>query len=186
MSMSGRQTLFRRTLFRQTLFRQSTVRTTQYVFIARFSICRNSRNWNKIGEGRGIACIESTSLIQAPRWPRGVGPGEWGGYSGEVRGAPPPEKLQCTSTSKAPAQLYCPPTPDFRDLIRRLSNRYCPQAYSTVVSHSSSTSRLWTVGIQSVGTESVGIAWCTPYVHSLSLTFKYCDHMLEYFDNFTD
>ena len=34
--------------------------------------------------------------------------------------------------------------PDFRDLVRRLSNRYCPQAYSTAVSHP--TSRLWIVG----------------------------------------
>ena len=38
----------------------------------------------------------------------GSGAWEWGGYSGEVRGAPPPEKLQRTSTSKAPAQLYRP------------------------------------------------------------------------------
>ena len=56
------------------------------------------------------------------------------------------------------------PTPDFRHLVRRLSNRYCPQAYLTAVSHPTSTSRLWIVGIASVGTESVGIAWCTPHI----------------------
>jgi len=52
-------------------------------------------------------------------------------------------------------------TPDFCDLVRRLSNRHTPQAYSAAVSHPPSTSRLWTVGIMSVRTESVGIAWCT-------------------------
>jgi len=134
--------------------------------LACLSICRNSRNWDKIGGGRGVACIESTSLIQAPidRGDRG----EWGLGSGKgipVRSEvpPPPEKLQ--RTSKAPAQLYCPLllifgiSPDFRDFVRRISNRYCPQAYSTAVSHPMSTSRLWTIGIMSVGTESVGIAW---------------------------
>jgi len=77
--------------------------------LACLSICRNSRNWDKIGGGRGVACIESTSLIQAPidRGDRG----EWGLGSGKgipVRSEvpPPPEKLQ--RTSKAPAQLYCP------------------------------------------------------------------------------
>ena len=50
---------------------------------------------------------------------------------------------------------------DFQDLVRRLSNLYCPQAYSSAVSHLMSTSRLWTVGKASVGTESVGIVWCT-------------------------
>jgi len=57
---------------------------------------------------------------------------------------------------------YCT-VPDFWDLVRpllrRLSNWYHPYAYSTAVSYQ--TSRLWTVGIASVGTESVGIAWCT-------------------------
>ena len=72
---------------------------------------------------------------------------------------PPPEKLQ--RTSKAPTQLYSPLPPDFRHLIRRLSNQYCPKAYSTAVSHPMSTSRLWIVRISSVGTESVGIVWCT-------------------------
>jgi len=58
------------------------------------------------------------------------------------------------------------PTPDFRDLVRRrMSNLYCPQAYSTTVSHPMSTSRLWIVGIMSVGTESVGIVWSTNPSH---------------------
>jgi len=42
-------------------------------------------------------------------------------------------------------------------------NLYGPQAYSTAVSHPMSTSRLWIVGIMSVGTESVGTAWCTRF-----------------------
>jgi len=62
----GRQTLFRQTLFRQTLFRQSAVRTTQYIF-STLGMCRNSRNWEQIGMGRGVGCIESTALIEALR-----------------------------------------------------------------------------------------------------------------------
>jgi len=55
---------------------------------------RNSRNWEKIGGGRGVACIESTALIEAPR---GVGPedGILVGYGVP----PPPQKLQRTSNS---------------------------------------------------------------------------------------
>ena len=34
--------------------------------LARLGICRNSRNWKNIGGGRGIACIKSTALIEAP------------------------------------------------------------------------------------------------------------------------
>jgi len=107
---NGRQTLFRQTLFRQTLFRQLTVRSTQYSFSTLIGICRNSRNWDKIGWGLGVACIDSMSLIQAARWPRGVGPGEWGGYSGEVWGAPSSGKVtaylqgsnNCTALSPSP------------------------------------------------------------------------------------
>jgi len=62
----GRQTLFRQTLFRQTLFRQSAARTTQYIF-STLGICRNSRNWEETGMGRGVGCIKSTALIKAPR-----------------------------------------------------------------------------------------------------------------------
>jgi len=133
--------------------------------LACLSICRNSRNWDKIGGGRGVACIESTSLIQAPRWPRGVGSGESGGYSGEVCCAP----LHRKSYNLPPRlnTIVLPPTPDFRDLVRCLSYRYCPQAYSTAVSHPMSTSRLWIVGM-SVGTESVVIAWCTRARHGCS------------------
>ena len=80
----------------------------------------------------------------------------------------PPEKLQ--RTSKAPAELYCPPTPDFSNLVRHMSNLYCPQAYSAAVNHPTSTSRLWIVGIMSVGTESVGIAWCTRLQQPISST----------------
>jgi len=63
-------------------------------------LCRKSRNLEKIGGGRGFACIESTALIEAPR---GVGRGDGIPVGSRV---PPPEKLQCTS--KAPTQLYCP------------------------------------------------------------------------------
>jgi len=37
------------------------------VSLAPLGICRNSRNWEKIGRGRGVAYIESTALIEAPR-----------------------------------------------------------------------------------------------------------------------
>ena len=74
----------------------------------KLSICGNSRKWNKIGGGRGVACIESTSLIQAPRWPRGVGPGEWGGYSDEVWDAPSSGKVTTN-----PQGSNCPTAPDF-------------------------------------------------------------------------
>ena len=87
----------------------------------------------------------------------GAGPGEisrWGLDPGVPR---PPEKLQRTSNT-----IVLPSAPDFQDLVQHLSNWYCPWAYSTAVSHPSSTSQLWTVGIASVGTESVGIVWCTP------------------------
>jgi len=62
--------------------------------LACLSICRNSRNCEKIVGGRGVASIESTSLIEALRWPRGMGSGE-GIPVGS--GVPhPPEKLQRT------------------------------------------------------------------------------------------
>jgi len=60
--------------------------------------------------------------------------------------------IDVTEGSGAPVGLGCPlrksynvlPThctaPDFRDLVRRLSNRYCPLAYLTAVNHP--TSRL--------------------------------------------
>jgi len=35
--------------------------------LAPLGICRNSRNWKHTGGGRGVACIESTALIEAPR-----------------------------------------------------------------------------------------------------------------------
>jgi len=53
-------------LFRQMLFRQSAVRMTQYIF-STLGICRNSRNWEQTGIGRGVGCIESTALIEALR-----------------------------------------------------------------------------------------------------------------------
>ena len=87
-----------------------------------------------------------------------MGPGEWGGYSDEVSGAPSSGKV--TMYLQGSNTVVLPSTPDLRDFVR-LSNRYCPQAYSTAVSHPTSTSRLWIVGIMSVGTESVGIEWCT-------------------------
>jgi len=103
--------------------------------LALLGICRNSRNWEKIGGGRGVACIESTLLIQAARWSRGV---LWSGkgHSGHpVRSdvPPAPEKLQRRLPPIRLQHSCTAPTPDFRDLVRRLSNWYCPQAYSTAV-----------------------------------------------------
>jgi len=89
----------RQTLFRQTLFQQSAVRATQYIF-STLGICGNSRNWEEIGMGRGIGCIESTALIEALRWLRGAEPGEC-----------IPVGLGCPllrkSYSVLPTQLYC-------------------------------------------------------------------------------
>jgi len=131
--------------------------------LARLSICRNSRNWDKIGGGRGVACIESTSLIQALRWPEGSG--AWG--VGRVFRWGPRCPLLRKSYNVPPSLQHnvLPPTPDFRDLVRRLSNRYCAQAYSTAVSHPTLTCRLCIVGIMSAGTKSVRIAWCAPLPH---------------------
>jgi len=97
---NGRQTLFRQTLFQQTLFRQSAVRTTQYIF-STLDICRNSRNWEQIGMGRGVGCIESMALIEALRWLRGAEPGE-----GIPVGLGSP--LLRKSYNVLPTQLYCP------------------------------------------------------------------------------
>jgi len=112
---TGRQTLFWQTLFRQTLFRQSAVRTTQYIS-STLGICRNSRNWEEIGMGQGVECIESTALIEALRWLRGAEPGEG------IRvglGCP----LLWKSYNVLPHNCTAP---DFRDLVRHLSNQYCP------------------------------------------------------------
>ena len=87
------------------------------------------------------------------------GSGAWGGYPGGVSGAPSSGKV--TTYLQGSNTIVLHPNPDFWDLVRRMSNLYCLQAYSTAVSHPMSTSRLWIVGIMSVGTESVGIAWCT-------------------------
>jgi len=78
--------------------------------------------------------------------------------------------------------VVLPHTPDFWDLVRRLSNRYCPLAFSTAVSHPTSTSRLWIVGILSVRTESVGIAWCTRISKRMTLKSKkfFCDRWAIY------
>jgi len=120
--------------------------------LARLGICRNSRNLQKTARiGSRHRMHRNAALIEAPRWPRGVESGE--GIP-VVWGAPSSGKV----TTYVPPTHYCT-APDFRHLVRHLSNRYCPWAYSTAVSHP--TSRLWTVGIASVGTESVGIAWCT-------------------------
>ena len=138
--------------------------------LARLSICRNSRNWEKIGGDWGVACIESTSLIQAPR---GVGSGDWGGYSSEVWGAPYSGKV--TTYLQGSNTVVLPPTPDFRDLVRRISNRYYPQAIFNC-RHPTSTSWLWIVG-----TESVGIAWCTQIICMSMFALRYSEGLVGLF-----
>jgi len=97
--------------------------------LARLGICRNSRNLQKtarIGSRRGMhrkrGIDRGTEVTE--------GSGVWGGYPCGVWGAPSSEKV----TTYVPPTDYCT-APDFPHLVRRLSNRYCPWAYSTAVSH---------------------------------------------------
>ena len=154
--MFGRQTLFRQTLFRQTLFRQSAVRTTQYIF-STLRICRNSRNWEEIGMGRGVGRIESTTLIEALRWLRGAEP--MGRVQAIPSGSGPCGVPSCgKSYNVLPTQLYLP-------LIFGIWFGVFPIGTARPIQLQSATRRpdcAWTVGIASVGTESVGIVWCTP------------------------
>jgi len=134
---------------RQTLFRQSAVRTTQYIF-SMLGICRNSTNWEEIGMGRGVGCIESTALIEALR---GAEPGE-----GIPVGLGAPSSGKVTTYF----QHNCT-APDFRDLVRRLSNRYTGRRPIQLQSATRRPDCAWTIGIASVGTVSVGIVWCVVY-----------------------
>jgi len=140
---TGRQTLFWQTLLRQTLFRQSTVRTTQYVFsTCRLGTCRNSRNWEKIGGGRGVACMHRKHVID-PGTEVTEGSGAWGVGRVFCWGLRCPLLRKSYEVSpRLQHNCTAPYTPDFRNLVRLISNRYCPQAYSTAVSHPTSTSRL--------------------------------------------
>ena len=117
--------------------------------LPRLGLCRNRRNLEK------TARIWSRRRMHLKRGiDRGTeGSGVWGGYPCGVWGAPyPPEKLQ---------HMYLQYIIVLSLIfgiwfgVFPIGSRYCPQAYSTEVSYP--TSRLWTVGIA-----SVGIVWCTP------------------------
>ena len=91
--------LFRQTLFRQMLFRQSAVRTTS-TSLARLA------HVEIVEIGKKLEWVKVLDASKARHWSRHRG--DWGERSlGRVSqwvwGAPPPEKLQRTST-----QLYCP------------------------------------------------------------------------------
>ena len=150
----GRQTLFRQTLFRQTLFRQSAVRTTQHIFstLKHVGIVEIGK---KYGRGRGAASkawhwsIRGTEVTEGSR--------VWGGYPGGVW-----VPLLRKSYNVLPTH-YCT-APDFWNLVRCLSIRYCPWGLFNCSQPPDVMSRLWTVRMASVATESVVIAWCTPKV----------------------
>ena len=94
--------------------------------LAHLGLCRSSEI-GKIGGGRGVACIETTGLMQEPR---GAGPGEVSRWGRGPWGAPSSGKVTTYFQHN-----YCHSAPDFQNLVHRLSNRYCPWAYSTAVSH---------------------------------------------------
>jgi len=106
--------------------------------------------------GRGVGCIESTALIEALRWLSGAEPGE---------GRPIPVGLRCPilrrSYNVLPTQLYCTWFSGFGSA----SFQSVGPTVRRPIQLQSATRRpdcAWTVGIASVGTESVGIVWCTP------------------------
>jgi len=110
--------------------------------------------------GKKLEWVEALDASKARHWSRHWG--DWGEQSlgrpqipvGLARVPPPPEKLQRTST-----QLYCPWFSGF--------NWFSFFPISTArrpIQLQSATRRpdcACTVGIASVGTESVGIVWCT-------------------------
>jgi len=121
--------------------------------LACLGVCRNSRNLEKTARiGSRHRVHRKHGIDRATEVTEGSG--VWGGHPCGVWDAPSSGKV----TTYVPPTHYCI-APDFRHLVWRLSNQYCPWAYSTAVSHL--TSRLWTVAVASVGTKSVGIAWCT-------------------------
>jgi len=83
------------------------------------------------------------------------GSGAWGGYPSGSGVPPPLEKLQRTSNTTVLRLIF-----GIWFGVFPISTARRPRPYSTAVSHP--TSRLcMDVGIASVGTESVGIVWCT-------------------------
>jgi len=165
----GRQILFRQTLFRQTLFRQSAVKTTQYIF-STLGICRNRP---LVEIGKKLEWVEALDASKAQHWPRHWGDWEkWslGRVSQWVWGAPSSGKVTTYFQHNCTA-------PDFRDLVRRLSNRYT--AHGRRPNQLQSTTRrpdcAWTVGIASVGTESVGIVWCQIILFGDRGTWHVCE-----------
>jgi len=93
--------------------------------LAHLGICRNSRNWEKIG--RGWRCRMYGKHVIDPGIEMTEGSAAWGvgGYSGEVRGAPSSGKV--TTYLQGSNTIVLPSTPDFWDLDQCISNRYCPQ-----------------------------------------------------------
>jgi len=125
--------------------------------LAHLDICRNSRNWEKttrIGSRRRMhrkhGIDRGTEVTE--------GSGVWGGYPCGVWGAPSSGKV----TTYVPPTHYCT-APDFRHLVPHLSNRYCPWAYSTAVSHP--TSRLTCTCTYVVMSGEAGCFKC-PYLPS--------------------
>jgi len=92
--------------------------------------------------------------------------GAWGGYPSGSGVPPSPEKLQCTSNT-----IVLPLIFGIWFGVFPVSTAHRP------IQLQSATRRpdcAWTVGIASVGTESVGIVWCTPYNARHYLNITYC------------
>jgi len=100
----GRQTLYSDRLCSDRRYSDNLQSGRPSTSLAWLGICRNSRNWEEIGMGRGIACIESTALIEALRWLRGA-QRSLGRVSQWVWGAPSSGKV---TINVLPTQLYCP------------------------------------------------------------------------------
>jgi len=105
----------------------------------------------KHGIHRGTEVTEGRGAWRVSQW---VG----------IWGAPPPDKLQRTSNTIVGLLplifgIWFGKTPKFGVFLICTARRPMPIQLQSV---SHPTSRLWTVGIASVGTVSVGIVWCTP------------------------
>ena len=87
--------------------------------------------------GNKLEWVEALDASKARHWSR-----HWGDWGERSLGRVSQWVWGVPSSGKVTTYVHNCTAPDFRDLVRRLSNQYCPWAYSTAVSHT--TSRLCT------------------------------------------